>query len=447
MNYARIVTEFRTRAWAVKADTFGSMMELVAKWGRGEKFSEQEVEVRIRDANARNGVNRGGDEIYHEPLMISSGSQRGGSQRGAGDGIVCLIPVIGVISHRSNMLEAISSGGGTSIEKLTGQFRQAISNPGVKAIVLDCDSPGGSVDSVFELAQEIYEARGRKKIIAVANTLAASACYAIAAAASELVVAPSGMVGSIGVFASHEDHSEELAKAGVRISLISAGKYKTEGNTLEPLTDSARADLQDKVNDFYQMFVRCVASFRGDSQANVKAGYGQGRCATAADAIRANLADRMGTLDDVLLRLGVARPGMSAGGAGQKLAASARVIRPSLQRQKMELDLLEMGPARGKKPAALRANPDDDDNFCGCDCEACKACTGTGAGPKADDVSCICGCKACEACENRPGAARLSAQGVRLELDMIELGAPMRRGESLESIHRRRRRELDELLL
>jgi hypothetical protein len=62
-------------------------------------------------------------------------------------------------------------------------------------------------------------------------------------------------------------------------------------------------------------------------------------------------------------------------------------------------------------------------------------------------MSCGCDCEACEACEKRPGAARLSAQGLRLELDMIELGAPMRRGESLESIHRRRRRELDELLL
>jgi hypothetical protein len=277
--------------------------------------------------------------------------------------------------------------------------------------------------------------------------MAASAAYAIAAAASELVVAPSGQVGSIGVFASHEDHSKELERAGVKVSLIRAGKYKTDGNPFEPLSDAARAELQGKVDDFYQMFVKSVAASRRDSQSNVKAGYGQGRCVTAPDAIRMNLADRIGTLDDVLLRLGVARPGMSTGGAGQKLAASARDVRPSLQRRKMELDLMEMGLACGKnRAAALRTNPDDDDNFCGCDCEACKACTGTG-GPKADDVSCICGCEACKACENRPGAARLSAQGVRLELDMIELGAPMRRGESLESIHRRRRRELDELLL
>lgn len=309
MNYARVVTEFRTRVWAVQEQTFSSMAQLVERWSRGEKFSEEEVAARIREANY--GLDRG--EGSREPAMlaISGGSPRSGSASGSRSGIVALIPVLGVIAHRANMFSDISGGGGTSVEILTSQFRQAISNPSVKAIVLDIDSPGGCVDGVFELAQEIYEARGQKKIISVSNTFCASAAYAIGAAASELVIAPSGEAGSIGVFASHEDHSKELEKLGVKISVISAGKYKTEGSPTQPLSEEARADLQSKVNDFYQMFVRAVAQYRNDSQSNVRDGYGQGRVVTAAKAVRGNLADRVGTLDEVLLRLGVSRPGMS----------------------------------------------------------------------------------------------------------------------------------------
>ena len=310
MNYARVVTEFRNRVWAVQEETFSSMAQLVERWSRGEKFSEEEVGARIRDANY--GLNRG--EGSREPAMlaVSGGSTRSGAASGSRSGIVALIPVLGVIANRANMFSDISGGGGTSVEKLTSQFRQAISNPSVKAIVLDVDSPGGCVDGVFELAQEIYEARGQKKIISVSNTLCASAAYAIGAAASELVIAPSGEAGSIGVFASHEDHSKELEKLGVKISLISAGKYKVEGSPTQPLSEEARADLQGKVNFFYQMFVRAVAQYRNDSQSNVRSGYGLGRLMTAGKAVKGNLADRVGTLDEVLLRLGVSRPGMSS---------------------------------------------------------------------------------------------------------------------------------------
>lgn len=209
------------------------------------------------------------------------------------------------------MFSDISGGGGTSVQKLTAQFRQAISDPGVKAIVLDVDSPGGGVSGVFELADEIREARGRKKIVGVANSLAASAAYAICAAASEVVVAPSGMIGSIGVFSAHEDHSKELEKLGVAITYVKAGKYKTEGAETEPLGEEARAYMQSQVDDFFDTFVRSVAQSRNDSQTNVRNGYGQGRVLTAAKGLKSNLANRIGTLDEVLLRLGVARPGMS----------------------------------------------------------------------------------------------------------------------------------------
>lgn len=402
MKYAHIVSEFRSRAWAVQESTFGSMLELVAKWERGEKFSEEEVSQRIREANARQGFNRG--EVDRDTLMISGGS--GGAGRGRGSsGVIAVIPIVGVISNRIQMLDSISSGGGTSIQKLTSQFREALAAPQVKAIVFDVDSPGGSVDGVFELAQEIYEARGKKKILAVANTLAASAAYALAAAAGEMIIAPSGMAGSIGVYGSHEDHSKELEKQGVKVTLISAGKYKTEANPFEALSDDARAHIQSMVTDFYQMFVRGVAQYRNDTQANVRDGYGQGRTLTATKAVRANLADRVATLDDVLSSLGVA----GLPGSGRRAGRSQETAALASRRRKLAL------AAEGAVP-----NDDEEDaerNACNA-CRACQAEEQCACDVQGKSV-CQCKCSACQACE--VGKRVSSAQR---RLDLMALSAP-----------------------
>ena len=114
MNYPHVVNYFRSHAWAVQESTFGTMLELVAKWERGEKFSAAEVAERISQANTRQGFNRA--DVNRDTVMISGGSRAGGGGRGS-SGIVALIPILGVISHRAQMLEEVSSGGGTSHPK------------------------------------------------------------------------------------------------------------------------------------------------------------------------------------------------------------------------------------------------------------------------------------------------------------------------------------------
>ena len=253
--------------------------QLVALSAAGGKLTEEEIRARLDQA------------------ALSAGPQPRQSYGG-----VSVIGIRGVISHRANLMSQIS--GGTSVEKLTAQFRQAVGDASVKAIVFDVDSPGGSVAGVPELADEIYKARGQKKSIAVANGMAASAAYWLAASAGEMVVIPSGQVGSIGVFAAHEDISKALEAEGIKVSLISAGKYKTDGSPYEPLSDSARADLQSKVDAFYGMFVKSVARGRRVSQDDVRSGFGQGRMVLAAQAMKEGMADRVATMDDTLARLG-----------------------------------------------------------------------------------------------------------------------------------------------
>jgi hypothetical protein len=96
--------------------------------------------------------------------------------RHGGGGYVAVIPLTGLITARGSFLSMLFGGGGGLLD-FRDSFREALNSPEVSAIVLDVDSPGGYVDLVPETAEEIYEARGEKPIVAVANTMAASAAY------------------------------------------------------------------------------------------------------------------------------------------------------------------------------------------------------------------------------------------------------------------------------
>jgi ClpP class serine protease len=95
--------------------------------------------------------------------------------------------------------------------------------------------------------------------------------------------------------------------AGVKTTLISAGKYKVEGNPYEPLSAQARGSIQYIVDSFYGMFTKAVARGRGVSQAAVRDSYGQGRMVLAAAAVRQGMADSVATMDATLARFGVSK--------------------------------------------------------------------------------------------------------------------------------------------
>jgi ClpP class serine protease len=141
-----------------------------------------------------------------------------------------------------------------------------------------------------------------------------------------VVVTPGGMAGSIGVWTAHEDWSTYLEKKGIKVSLVSAGKFKVEGNPYGPLDDTAREAMQDVVNKYYGAFTSAVARNRGAENAKaVRDGYGEGRVLLAKDAVKEKIADRIGTFDqviaDVRTRLEKSRTGAS------RRAQAARVLR------------------------------------------------------------------------------------------------------------------------
>ena len=207
--------------------------------------------------------------------------------------------------------------GGTSAEQLGASFDQLIADDAVKAVVLDTDSPGGTVQGMEELSSKIAAARGSKPIVAHVNGIAASAAYWVTSGADEVVLSPTAMVGSIGAQTAHDDVSAAMEKAGITRTLITSAPFKNEAASHQPLSDDARAHLQAQVNAFGAMFESRIASNRGIDPAIVRANYGQGRMVMAEQAVAQGMADGIATLDETIARL-------SAGAAPAKRFAAQR---------------------------------------------------------------------------------------------------------------------------
>lgn len=212
--------------------------------------------------------------------------------------LIGVVPIHGVLKHRSSWLMEIL--GGASVEGVSAQLRAAVADPDVRAIVLDIDSPGGSVAGITELAGEIRAARKSKRVYAVANTTMASAAYWLGAQASAVYASPSAQVGSIGIFGVHMDFSRALDAEGITATVFTAGEHKAEESPYQPLTDEARDEIQARTDAYYDQFVGDVAKGRGVTAAKVKADFGQGRVLMPDAALEAGMVDGVETLEGVL---------------------------------------------------------------------------------------------------------------------------------------------------
>jgi signal peptide peptidase SppA len=237
-------------------------------------------------------------------------------------GPVAVIPLYGLIEHRADWIHELL--GGSSIESLRRMLHAELADQSVRAVVIDVDSPGGVAYGVPEMAAEIRSLRGGgKPIVAVANSMAASAAYWIASQADEVVVTPSGSVGSIGVYSVHQEVSRFLEELGITTTVISAGEHKTEANEYEPLSDDARGMLQERVDTFYGMFTADVAKGRRTTAAKVEADFGGGRVVMARKAINAGMVDRVETIEATIARL-------ASGPATQRRLGAASLL-PDLE--------------------------------------------------------------------------------------------------------------------
>ena len=283
MNHQLLVAEYLATPWALMPERLSAVTAVIARWSGDTRASDEVMHSVAADRNARD-------------------ARRQASVSNSGGGIAVL-PLYGIVTQRGNMVDDVSGPGTASTQQFSNMLLAALQDETVSQILIDIDSPGGSVYGVAELADEIGNARSHKPIVAIANSLAASAAYWIGCSASEFYVTPGGEVGSIGVWQAHQDYSKAMDDAGVKTTLISAGKFKVEGNPYAPLDEEAQGFMQSRVDDYYAAFTKAVAKGRGVPISQVRDGMGQGRVLGADAALASSMVDGIATFDDVVKKM------------------------------------------------------------------------------------------------------------------------------------------------
>lgn len=172
---------------------------------------------------------------------------------------VAVIPVHGSLINRFGASYSFVTG----YNYIRAMHNAALLDPEVTHIIHDHNSFGGEVAGCNELADDIYNSRGQKPIVAVVDSNCYSASYWLASAADRIVVTPSAGVGSIGTRAMHVDMSKMLKMAGIEVTFIYSGDHKVDGNPYESLPASVKADIKKGVDKSRAVFVSSVARNRG----------------------------------------------------------------------------------------------------------------------------------------------------------------------------------------
>jgi signal peptide peptidase SppA len=227
-----------------------------------------------------------------------------------------VIDVVGPLVKRAS--GDFLSGGPTTYGEVENDFMDAVTDPKIRGILLQVDSPGGEAVGCFELSDLIYSQRGSKPVYAVADGDAFSAAYAIASSAERLYVIPSGGVGSVGVWAMHVDQSEFNKRQGFKPTYIFAGARKVDGNPHQPLSKEASEVFQKEIDWRYEMFVNSVATYRGMSVGDVK--DTEARLFFGENATEVGFADEIGTVADALADMRRAIEGAASLGRAARTA-------------------------------------------------------------------------------------------------------------------------------
>jgi len=262
-----IVNFLNSKAWAITPEALSTIQEIVVNHMDG-------VEVKLASDSTAKSIGHIG---YPN---------------------VAVIPIHGTVAKKLYGLDAIS--GGTTTQTWQAQIQDALNDNSITSIVLDVDSPGGTVDGTKELADFIAKAKEEKPIVAYANGQMCSAAYWIGSAASKIVAFDTAQVGSIGVIISHKDFSAREKMMGVKTTHIYAGKYKALGSPYEPLSETSEKYLQDSVDYYYTMFVDAVAGQRGVDTKTVLEKMAEGRVFIGAQSREVGLVDLIGNLEDAI---------------------------------------------------------------------------------------------------------------------------------------------------
>ena len=280
------IIDVLTSPWAIVPEKLFEIQEIYRTHLRGDKIDIKAIEA-IKDQKSEVGGQKSevGDQGQEKRYQVIND--------------VAVIPIQGVIAKKMNLFMQIS--GGVSTQLVGNDIKEALADDSIKSILLDIDSPGGTVDGTQELADIVFAGRDKKPIVAYSDGMIASAAYWIGSAADMIYISGDTIdIGSIGVVASHVDYSGLEKQMGIKTTEIYAGKYKRIDSYYKPLTKEGKQYIQDQVDYLYSIFVDQVAKQRGVSSETVLKNMADGRIFIGKQSLTAGLVDGVSTLDRLI---------------------------------------------------------------------------------------------------------------------------------------------------
>ena len=213
-------------------------------------------------------------------------------------GVVAVIPVHGILGKHISSLEAAC--GGCSLDTLQSQLKTALSSPHISRVLLDINSPGGTVTGTPETAKLIATLAVAKPVWAYTDSESCSGALWLAEQCSNFYASESSSVGSCGVRMVLLDYTRKLEQDGVQVNAIASGKYKVLGAPFKALTEEERGMLQSESDRIHQEFQKAVNNVRP-----IADGYLQGQVYRGEEAAGYGFTDGVvNDIDEVIYNLG-----------------------------------------------------------------------------------------------------------------------------------------------
>src|SRR3989344_6154798 len=180
----------------------------------------------------------------------------------------------------------------TSSDEIIANLEKAENNNGVKAIILEINSPGGTVLASKEVADKVKSIQ--KPTIALIREVGASGAYWIASSSDLIIADELSITGSIGVTSSYLEFSGLMDKLGVNYEQLSVGEYKELGNPFQQLTLEEKAILDSKLQLIHAAFLKKIQEKR--TIKNIEK-VKTGEFFLGSEALELGLVDKLGNLD------------------------------------------------------------------------------------------------------------------------------------------------------
>jgi protease-4 len=181
-------------------------------------------------------------------------------------------------------------------EVVGGELRDAADDPMVEAIVLRVNSPGGSPAAAEEIIGDLDYAKSKKPVVVSMGDMATSAAYYVSAHADKIYADPDTFTGGIGVIWTFSDISRWMNTEGYNVTIVKSGDMKDMGSSSHALSDEERDYAQQIVNESFNEFINDVISQRTIARSDIE----DGRVFRGADALKINLVDKLGNLNDAI---------------------------------------------------------------------------------------------------------------------------------------------------